>query len=154
MKTYKSLFNEKWYIGDIVSLKEKAFFSCDETLDHVSSAWYDIYLNNPRRKIGSIDLRLTMNERMYYYGHVGYHIRESFRGHRYASLACELLFEIAKEIFSMNELIITCNPDNYASRKTLELVGAKLEKIVDVPVNHELNYLEHETQKCIYRVKL
>ena len=154
MSTCRNLLARKYYGGENVSLKYKDFYSCDETYDHVSSVWYDIYSNNPRLKVGSIDLRLTMNDHMFYYGHIGYHILEKYRGHHYAYEACKLLFKIAKEEFLMKELIITCNPDNIASRKTLERLGCVLEEIVDVPVFHELNYHEHELQKCIYRIKL
>ena len=154
MKTCRNLLARNYYGGEEVSLRYKAFYSCDETYDHVSSVWYDIYSNNPRRKVGMIDLRLTMDEHMFYYGHVGYHVLEKYRGHHYASEACKLLFKIANEEFSMQELIITCNPDNIASRKTLERVGCELEMIVDVPCYHELNYREHELQKCVYRIKL
>lgn len=154
MKTCRNFYETPWYIGDEVSLRQRYFFSCDETIDGVSSVWYDIYTNNPRRKVGQIDLRLTMNENMFYYGHVGYHIQERYRGNHYALKACKLLFIIAKETFLMDELILTCNPDNYASRKTIIKAGAKYEGIVKVPFDHELNYRDGETQKCIYRIIL
>jgi tagatose 1,6-diphosphate aldolase len=49
----------------------------------------------------------------------------------------------------MEKLIITCNPDNIASRKTCEYVGANLLEIVDVPEYNDM-YQRGEKEKCIY----
>jgi len=48
---------------------------------------------------------------------------------------------------------ITCNPDNWASRRTCELAGAQFVEIVPVPEDHEL-YLQGDRQKCRYRIDL
>ena len=53
----------------------------------------------------------------------------------------------------MDNLRITCNPENYASRKTCEKAGLVLKKIVDLPTNNEM-YLEGERQKCQYEWNL
>ena len=90
---------------------------------------------------------------MYYYGNVGYNIKESYRGHHYAYYACKILFKIAKEEFGLNELIITCNPDNDASYKTLKRLGGKLVEIAQIPYDHEL-YEKGDRFKCIFRFKL
>lgn len=49
----------------------------------------------------------------------------------------------------MEKLIITCNPDNIASRKTCENLGANLLEIVDVPEENDL-YQRGEKEKCRY----
>ena len=38
----------------------------------------------------------------------------------------------------MEKLIITCNPDNFPSRKTCEHIGAKLNAIVDLPSHNDM----------------
>jgi tagatose 1,6-diphosphate aldolase len=53
----------------------------------------------------------------------------------------------------INPLWITCNPDNHASRRTCERLGATLVEIVPVPVGHTL-YQRGEREKCRYRVDL
>jgi tagatose 1,6-diphosphate aldolase len=53
----------------------------------------------------------------------------------------------------MDHVIITCNPDNYASRNTCELLGAQLIEIVEVPKNLDI-YSEEESQKCRYEWKI
>ena len=90
---------------------------------------------------------------MYYYGNVGYNIMESQRGHHYAYYACKVLFKIAKEEFGMKELIITCNPDNEASYKTLKKLKGDLVDIAQIPYDHEL-YEKGDRFKCIFRFKL
>lgn len=99
--------------------------------------------------MGTCDLRIGHNEKVYYGGNIGYRVSEQYRGHHYAGKACLLLFELAKR-HDMEYLIITCNPDNYASRKTCEYAGGVLEKIVELPEDNDMRD-NGETEKCIYR---
>jgi tagatose 1,6-diphosphate aldolase len=55
--------------------------------------------------------------------------------------------------YSLNPLWITCNPDNYASRRTCELAGATFIEIVDLPEDTDM-YQMGERQKCRYRLDL
>ena len=112
---------DKLYEGERIDLRQRYSVSEKEAFDGVATVYYDIYLHGRGKIIGSIDLRLTMNEDMYYYGHVGYEIIKKFRGHHYAYDACELLFKIAKEEYKMDELFITCDPENVASYKNWEV---------------------------------
>ena len=50
-------------------------------------------------------------------------------------------------------VIITCNPDNYQSRKTCEYAGGKLLEIVEVPEGNDMRE-RGETEKCIYKFVL
>lgn len=105
------------------------------------------------REIGRIDLRIGNSEDLERYsGHIGYGVNRAYRGHRYAARSCRLLLPLAKH-HGLDPLWITCNPDNYASRRTCEILGARLIEIVDLPVGHEM-YLEGERQKCRYRLDL
>ncbi len=103
-------------------------------------------------KMGVCDLRIGHNEGVYYGGNIGYCIEERYRGHHYAGKACQLLFELARR-HGMEYLIITCNPDNYASKKTCEYAGGKLLEIVDLPEDNDMR-LDGETRKCIYHFGL
>ncbi len=87
-----------------------------------------------------------------YAGHIGYRVQPQFRGHHYAARSCKLLLPLARS-HDLNPLWITCNPDNFASRRTCELVGATLVEIVDLPVDNDM-YERGERQKCRYRVDL
>ena len=103
-------------------------------------------------KMGVCDLRIGHNEKLYYGGNIGYRIEEEYRGHHYAGKACLLLFELARR-HDLEFVIITCNPDNYASRKTCEYAGGKLIEIVEVPAGNDMRE-RGETEKCIYKFTL
>ncbi len=155
------------YKGEIVDLVERARVSEKASFDGVPTVFYDIYVSGSNQgsnltgsnltgsnlKVGKCDLRLKNDGFMYYYGNVGYNIKETYRGHHYAYYACKILFKIAKEEFGLNELIITCNPDNDASYKTLKRLGGKLVEIAQIPYDHEL-YEKGDRFKCIFRFKL
>lgn len=141
------------YEGPVVDLRLSYFISEKEASDGVACVYFDICLHNRYKVIGSIDLRLTMNEMMYYYGHIGYSILRKYQGHHYAYEACKILFKIAKDEYHMKELLITCNPDNIASYKTIKKLKATLVETVEVPKDHEL-YLKGDRYKCIFKIKL
>ncbi len=104
-------------------------------------------------EMGACDLRIGYNESIYYGGHIGYRVQEEYRGHHYAGKACRLLFELARR-HGMEYVIITCNPDNWPSRKTCEYAGGKLLEIVELPEDNLMRVEDGETEKCIYRFDL
>ena len=104
-------------------------------------------------KIGVCDLRVGHNESVYYGGNIGYRVEPTYRGHHYAGKACLLLFELAR-LHGLDWLIITCNPDNWPSRKTCEWAGGQLMEIVELPENNDMRVEAGETEKCIYRFEL
>jgi len=102
---------------------------------------------------GAIALRISNDSNTcLYYGHIGYHVYPLHRGHHYAARACKLLFPLARR-HGLSTLWITCNPDNAASRRTCEWIGADLVEIIDVPHGHPL-IARGEKQKCRYRITL
>jgi predicted acetyltransferase len=84
-----------------------------------------------------------------YAGHLGYTIDEEHRGHRYAAAACRAIRPIARH-HGLFTLWITVTPDNIASRRTCEILGAEFVEIVDVPADAEM-FARGERQKCRYR---
>lgn len=119
----------------------------------VPSVYFAICPHGRHVKIGECDLRLGMNDEIYYAGNIGYRIYQPFRGHGYAYDACVLLFQIAHSRYHMNELILTCSPENIPSRKTLEKLHGDLLETVRVPETHWL-YQRGETVKNIYKFNL
>ena len=115
-------------------------------------AYYFAIRNKDGAKIGECDLRVGHNENTYYGGNIGYSINEEYRGHHYAGKACLLLFELAK-LHNLDYLIISCNPDNVASRKTCEYAGGKLSEIAELPEGNDMRS-NGETEKCIYKFML
>jgi tagatose 1,6-diphosphate aldolase len=72
------------------------------------------------------------------------------RGHRYASRSLRLLLPVARRL-GLNPLWITRDPENLASRRTLELAGAEFVEIVDVPEDCVIRQSGHP-RKCRYRL--
>ena len=88
--------------------------------------------HNSRKEIGQISYRDGESRPVYYYGHIGYHIDEPYRGHHYAWKAC-LLIRNEVRLSGKNSVVITCDPDNIPSRKTCEKLKCFFEGIVQVP---------------------
>lgn len=104
-------------------------------------------------ELGHIELRVGHTfDLVQYSGHLAYGVGQAHRGHRYAARGCRLLLPLARH-HGLSELWITCNPDNVASKRTCELLGATLIEIVDLPAYLDM-YREGERQKCRYRVEL
>ncbi len=111
---------------------------------------FDVLLAYTEIVVGAIDLRISNTEHILLYaGHIGYGIDPRYRGNRYAAKACKLIKQTALA-HGFTTLWITCNPDNLASRRTCEILGAKLVEIVDLPEYTEM-YQKGERQKCRYR---
>jgi predicted acetyltransferase len=110
--------------------------------------------NDPQFPIaGGINLRVgTQFELIMFHGQIGYHVYPPMRGRHYAERASRLLLPLAK-LHGIDPLWITCNPDNFASRRTCERLGGKLVEIVPVPPANPL-FRRGETQKCRYRFDL
>jgi tagatose 1,6-diphosphate aldolase len=99
------------------------------------------------------NLRLSLGSTPHlerYAGHVGYGVLPEHRGHRYAARAVRLLLPFAREA-GLDPLWITCDPENLASRQTLELAGAEFIEIVDVPEDCIIRRNGHP-RKCRYRL--
>lgn len=152
--SFINLFNHKKskYKGEGIYLLEDYRIDSQSAYDGVSTIYYRVY-DDSDNLVGKLDLRLTIDGFMYYYGHVGYNIIEKYRGNNYAYRACKVLFDIAKNEFNMKELIITCSPENIPSYKTLCKLGGEIIDFVDVPKDHEL-YMLGEKKKYIFRYKL
>ena len=71
---------------------------------------------------------------------------------RYAARSVRLLIPFACRL-GLNPLWITCDPENIASRRTLELAGFELVEVVDVPANCVIFQSGHP-RKCRYKLEL
>jgi tagatose 1,6-diphosphate aldolase len=85
-------------------------------------------------------------------GHFGYSVYPFARGQHYAERSCRLLLPLARRC-GLCTLWITCNPENFPSRRTCERLGAQMIDIVPVPPEHPL-YARGEKEKCRYRLDL
>ena len=96
---------------------------------------------------GSLGFRIRLTDALSSYGgHIGYDVETEFRGSRFAARSCRLILPLAKR-HGIEELLVTCDPDNIASRKTIESIGGKLVRI-NVAVTED----GFERNTCYYHV--
>ena len=83
-------------------------------------------------------------------GHIGFEIAEPFRGRGFALQACRAIAPFVRSLY--NAVTITCDPDNLASRRTIEHLGAEFVDEVAVPA-HDPHYQRGSRIKRRYRWK-
>ena len=102
---------------------------------------------------GTLAFRVSESRQItLYYGHIGYSVFPHARGRHFAERATRLIMPLARR-HAFQELWITANPDNAASRRTCERLGAELVETVDVPPTTRL-YARGDRQKCRYRLPI
>ena len=116
--------------------------------DDPNVKFFDIIAND--QYVGYIDLRLYFDKSFFYWGNVGYEIFKKYQGNKYSYYACILVFKYAKNVYNIDELYITCNPENKASKYILKMLKGEYLGVFDVPINHEL-YEKGERKKCVYK---
>ncbi|MDB6151747.1 MAG: GCN5-related N-acetyltransferase [Chthoniobacteraceae bacterium] len=99
--------------------------------------------------VGKLNFRVGGTEHVrLYVGHIGYEVLEPFRGHGYAEQACRAAAPLVRLIY--RSVIITSDPDNYASLSTIERLGAVFLEEVSVPPR-DSQYLAGSRRKRRYR---
>lgn len=138
-ETFKNLKNEEIILVLTMSLpKTKRFY-------------FKIFKTDTQKCVGRCGIRLEENEENKYLGNIEYEILEQYRGNNYAKKACELLAKVALD-YNVESLTITARPDNIASIKTIESLGAKYIEILKVPKNMRLYKTSKEVN--VYRWNL
>lgn len=132
-------------------LKEKK--PADPAKGFVPAYVFHMVLAGTTAAVGSINIRIGNAEHLVRYGgHIGYQVEPAHRGRRFAARACRMLLPLARR-HGLNPLWITVTPDNVASRRTCEILGAKMVEVVDLPPDCDM-YARGERQKCRYRLDL
>ena len=99
-------------------------------------------------KMGEFGLKI--GEPPPYTGHIRYRVFPDFRGAHVAARACRLIIPLARR-HGIHPVRITCREDNIASRRTAELAGAKLARIVDTPEGYR-DWTGPVERKCDYHL--
>lgn len=99
--------------------------------------------------VGHVNFRVGDTEHIRVFaGHIGFGIAEPFRGNGYARQACMAVAPFVR--FLYDAVTITCDPDNIASIRTIEQLGASYLDTVDIPP-HDPAYLHGVRVKRRYR---
>ena len=103
-------------------------------------------------ELGNINLRIGSTPHLERYaGHIGYGVLPLKRGHHYAARSVALLLPLARRL-GIDPVWITCDPENGASRRSLEIAGAEFVEIVDVPEDCGIRKFGGKLRKCRYRL--
>lgn len=132
-----------------IILKRVDFRPADEKKGWVPAYHFEICRIKTGETVGKCDLRIGYCLGTYYGGNIGYEVFAPFRGNHYARRAAKLLMELAKRQ-GMPSVTISCNPENAASKKTLESLQGQLLETVEVPAYTE-SYRSGLRIVCIFR---
>jgi len=89
-------------------------------------------INNLDEEVGHLNFRVGDSEHIRLAaGHIGFEINERHRGNGYAANACLALARWVSEV--SGAVLITTDPDNLPSIKTIERIGGTFLDEVDVP---------------------
>ena len=91
-----------------------------------------ISVDEENRPLGFLALRLLLNEKLFIEGgHIGYSIRPSQRRKGLAKMQLELGLAEARKQQGLERVLITCDEDNEASRRTILSAGGVYENTID-----------------------
>ena len=125
------LRNRAEYTDGVIDLIPIHIGSPNRELGFGHEQVWKITLHNEKNEIGQLSYRNGESRCVYYYGHIGYHIDPPWRGHHYAVRACILIQDEIRRN-GKSSVVITCDPDNLASRKTCLALGCIWESEVAV----------------------
>ncbi len=113
-------------------------------------AYHFNMINYATREImGHIRLRIGSENEVKYFGNIGYDVDEKFRGNKYAARSIKLILPFAF-MHDLENVWISCDPDNVASRRSCEIAGGTMTGVFDLSEDDEM-YKEGDRQKCWYR---
>ena len=113
---------------------------------------FRMFSENSGEELGQINLRIGATTHLEQYaGHIGYGVNRAYRGHHYAARSVSLILPLARRC-GIDPVWITCDPDNIASRRSLEIAGAEFVEIVDVPPTCGIRKFGGKLHKCRYRI--
>jgi predicted acetyltransferase len=123
----------------------------DPSKDWVAAYEFEMREGSSTDVVGTVNFRAQVHPLLESYrGQIGYNVESSHRGRHYAERAVRLLLPFIRR-HGFSSIWITCNPENWASRRTCERLGATLVEIVALPETEEM-FAAGDRQKCRYRL--
>ena len=129
-----------------VTVSLSAVLRADYAKRYCPTHSFDILVDNV--VVGAIRFRIGQSKHLLYYsGQIAYGIEAPYRGNRYATQALLAVLPHCFEYFP--KIYVTCDPDNVASRRTIEAVSHEFLGLVEVPKNNPM-YREGHRKKRRY----
>jgi predicted acetyltransferase len=133
--------------GDIV-LRLDRIVPADPLRDFVPYYHFRI-LRGDGTDVGHINFRVGDTEHIRLFaGHVGFQIAEPYRGHGYAGEACRAIAPLVQSLYE--SVVITCDPSNAASRRTIEKLGATFLDEIAATVDASGHHIQHIKRRYIW----
>jgi predicted acetyltransferase len=93
--------------------------------------WTELWMVEGGEVVGRISLRHELNELLFTWGgHIGYSVRPSARRRGHATAALAGMLEVCRKL-GIDPVLVTCDVDNVASRRTIEGAGGVYEDTRD-----------------------
>jgi predicted acetyltransferase len=93
--------------------------------------WTELWMVEGEEVVGRISLRHELNELLHAWGgHIGYAVRPSARRRGHATAALAGMLELCRRR-GIDPVLVTCDVDNVASRRTIEGAGGVYEDTRD-----------------------
>lgn len=90
--------------------------------------------------VGHLNIRHCLNDHLRHLGgHIGYAIRPSKQGQGYGSAMMRLALPVVKQL-GIDRALVTCDPDNLASKKIIEKHGGQLQDEITYDNRRVLRY--------------
>lgn len=95
--------------------------------------YYHFIITQGGYAIGHVNFRVSnIRQILDYDGHIGYYVHPNFRGQRAALIATRLVLPFIAE-HGFEEITLTCRPNNIASSRTIEALGAEYQHTATFP---------------------
>jgi predicted acetyltransferase len=119
----RRLFTEKSCALWVEELRRRGDVDVEPEPGMVHSDYYWITDGDPETVVGFLALRHSLTEWLFEQGgHIGYSVRPSRRRQGHAGRALLLALDRAREL-GLDRVLLTCDEDNVASRRTIEAGG-------------------------------
>ena len=121
-------------VDDDLELRVKETSPYNPENDFVPQYKFEMVNSRAKKIMGIIDLRVGLTEKLKEFGgHIGYEVDKPFRGNNYAARSCKLLFPLIRQL-GINPIVITCDPENIPSVRTIEALGGTLQRTKEVEI--------------------
>lgn len=115
--------------------------TAERSINGVPTETYFMVRESDNRIVGMTSIRLELNERYWNNGgNIGYSIRRSERGKGYAKINLFLSLKVCYE-HDIEAILIDCNQENQASRRTMRALDARLIREQWSDMHHTWNHV-------------
>jgi tagatose 1,6-diphosphate aldolase len=119
----------------------------DNVKDWVPS--FHFFMLSDDNHAGQIRLRVGRTpELLLYRGHIGYEVEPEYRGRHFAARSVMLLLPLVRAL-ELRRAVVTCDPENLPSRRSIEIAGGIHENTVEVPETEPM-YMAGARQRMRY----